>query len=117
MYDPSVTATHEPSSIAAEKEDHNRWIYFEMQRGCYGLPQAGILANDLLRGCLDKEGSYKSATTPGLWIHKWRPIQFCLIVNDFGVEYVGIEHFNHLLWSCKGTTKSKPIWQATRLQA
>ncbi len=37
------------------------------------------------------------ATTPGLWRHKWRPIQFCLIVDDFGVEYVGIEHFNHLL--------------------
>ena len=28
--------------------DHNGWIYFEIFRGCYGLPQAGILANDLL---------------------------------------------------------------------
>jgi hypothetical protein len=35
--------------------------------------------------------------TPGLWKHKWRPIQFCLIIGNFGVEYVGIEHFNHLL--------------------
>jgi hypothetical protein len=35
--------------------------------------------------------------TPGLWKHKWRPIQICLIVNNFGVEYVEIEHFNHLL--------------------
>jgi hypothetical protein len=34
--------------------------------------------------------------TPGLWKHKWRPIQFCLIVDNFGVEYVGIKHFNHL---------------------
>ncbi len=34
---------------------------------------------------------------PGLWRHKWRPIQFCLLVDNFGVEYVGIEHFNHLL--------------------
>ncbi len=24
-------------------------------------------------------------------------MQFCLIVDNFGVEYVGIEHFNHLL--------------------
>ncbi len=37
------------------------------------------------------------ASTLGLWRHKWQPIQFCLIVDNFGVEYVGIEHFNHLL--------------------
>jgi hypothetical protein len=40
---------------------------------------------------------FEAASTPGLWHHKWRPIQFCLIVDDFGVEYVVIEHFNHLL--------------------
>jgi len=28
--------------------DRDGWIYFEIRRGCYGLPQAGILANDLL---------------------------------------------------------------------
>jgi hypothetical protein len=33
----------------AGKEDKNGWIYFEICRGCYGLPQAGILANNLLR--------------------------------------------------------------------
>ncbi len=32
----------------AGKEDINGWIYFEIRRGCYGLPQAGILANNLL---------------------------------------------------------------------
>jgi hypothetical protein len=31
------------------KEDINGWIYFEIHRGCYGLPQAGIQANNLLR--------------------------------------------------------------------
>jgi hypothetical protein len=73
------------------------WIYFKICRGCYGLPQAGILANDLLRSHLLVEGYYEVESTPGLWRHKWHPIQFCLIVNDFGVEYVGIEHFTHLL--------------------
>jgi hypothetical protein len=78
-------------------KDRDGWIYFEICQGCYGLPQAGIPANNLLRTRLEAEGYYKAATTPGLWRHKWQPIQFCLIVNDFGVEYVGIEHFNHLL--------------------
>jgi hypothetical protein len=43
------------------------------------------------------KGYYESASTPGPWCHKWHPIQFFLIADDFGVEYVGIEHFNHLL--------------------
>jgi hypothetical protein len=61
------------------------------------LPQAaGILANNLLHEQLEEEGYYEAQSTPGLWKHKWRPIQFCLIVDDFGVEYVGIKHFNHL---------------------
>jgi hypothetical protein len=34
----------------AGKEDHNGGIYFEIFRGCYGLLQTGILANNLLRG-------------------------------------------------------------------
>ncbi len=77
--------------------DQDGWIYFKTHQLCYGLPQLGILANNLLQSCLEVEGHYESASTPGLWCHKWRPIQFCLIVDDFGVKYVGIQHFNHLL--------------------
>ncbi len=76
--------------------DCDGWIYFKIFQGCYGLPQASILANNFLRSHLLAEGYNKSKFTPGLWCHKWHPIQFCLIVDDFGVEYVGIEHFNHL---------------------
>jgi hypothetical protein len=77
--------------------DQDGWIYFKIRQGCYRLPQSGILANYLLCSRLEVEGYYESASTPGLWCHKWHPIQFCLIVDDFGVEYVGIEHFNNLL--------------------
>jgi len=73
------------------------WVYFEIRQGFYGLPQSCILANNLLRSRLVTEGFYESFSTPGLWRHKWRPLQFSLIVDDFGVEYVGIEHFNFLL--------------------
>ena len=77
--------------------DRDGWIYFKICQGCYGLPQAGILANDLLRSRLVAEGFYKAVSTPGLWCHKWQPLQLCLIVDNFGVKYVGIEHFNYLL--------------------
>ncbi len=53
--------------------------------------------NDLLCSCLEAEGFYEAASTPSLWPHKWRPIQFCLIVDDFGVKYMGLEHFTYLL--------------------
>jgi hypothetical protein len=49
----------------AGKDDINGWIYFEICRGCYGLPQAGILANNLLREQLEEEGYYKAYSTPG----------------------------------------------------
>ena len=41
--------------------------------------------------------SISSASSPGLWCHQWFPISFCLIVNDFGIKYIGQEHANHLI--------------------
>jgi hypothetical protein len=77
--------------------DRDGWIYFEIRQGCYSLPQAGILANNLHLSCLEAKDFYEATSTPGLWHHKWRPIQFCLIINDFGVKYVGSDHFTYLL--------------------
>ena len=50
---------------------HKGWVYFEIRRGCYGLPQLGILANNQLRMILKKEGYFEARTTPVLWRHKW----------------------------------------------
>jgi hypothetical protein len=75
---------------------HNDWVYFEIRKGIYGLPQSGILAQKLLAKRLAKKGYYQCECTPGLWRHKWRPVMFTLIVDDFGVEYVGEEHAIHL---------------------
>ena len=44
----------------------NRWIYFEIIRGCYGLNKSGKLANDLLRTRLENANYYEAATTPGI---------------------------------------------------
>ena len=65
------------------------WTYFEILKGCYGLLQSGKLDNDLLRKYIAKHGYYECATTPVLWRHQWSPITFVLLVDDFGVEYVG----------------------------
>ena len=63
----------------------------------YGLPQAGILANTLLRERLATHGYHELQHTPGLWTHETRPIWFTLVVDDFGIKYVGKENADHLL--------------------
>jgi hypothetical protein len=73
------------------------FVYLEMRRAVWGLPQAGILANKLLRRRLLPHGYYECANTPGLWKHVSRPISFTLVVDDFGVKYVGKEHATHLI--------------------
>jgi hypothetical protein len=77
--------------------DGNGVVYVKIQKGMYGLPQAGILANKLLEQQLNEHGYRQSPTTPGLWKHEKRPISFTLCVDDFGVKYVGQEHAEHLL--------------------
>ena len=78
-----------------ETERHG-WVYFEIVRGCYGSPQSGKLANNLLRKRLEDAHYYETSTTPGLWRHKWRSIPFVLIVDDFGIEYVRKQDADHL---------------------
>ena len=68
---------------------HNDKIYVEIRKGMYGLPQAGILANKLLQKNLKPHGYSPCKYNPGLWKHEWRPISFVLVVDDYGVKYVG----------------------------
>jgi hypothetical protein len=71
-------------------------MYIRAKHGMYGLPQAGLLANKLLKKCLNKHGYRQRKLVPGLWKHDTRPIQFTLVVNDFGVKNVSEEHAQHL---------------------
>eukprot|EP00804_Cyclotella_cryptica_P013547 CCRYP_012910-RA/>CCRYP_012910-RA protein AED:0.33 eAED:0.31 QI:0/0/0/1/1/1/2/0/567 len=71
-------------------------VYIMIVLGIYGLPHAVLIANKLLEKRLNKHGYPQSKLVPGLWKHKWRPIWFTLVVDDFEVKYVGKEHALHL---------------------
>ena len=75
----------------------NGYVYMRIVRGMYGLPQAGMLANNLLKERLEKHGYIELTHTPGLFMHKTRPVWFTLVVDDFGVKYVGEENAKHLM--------------------
>ena len=73
------------------------FVYLEIRRTIYGLLQAGILANKQLHEKRLPVDYYEVAHTLGLWHHTTRPIQYTLVVDDFGIKYEGKKHLEHLI--------------------
>lgn len=46
---------------------------------------------------LEPFGYYPCHHTDGLWSHRWRPVIFTLVVDDFGVSYKGKHHAEYLI--------------------
>jgi hypothetical protein len=90
------------------------YIYCEIQKGMYGLPQAGIIAQQLLEKRLKAHGYHQSTITPGLWKHDTHPISFSLVVDDFRVKYVGEESAQHLLDTVQKYYKCSCDWEGER---
>jgi hypothetical protein len=84
----------------------------EMRRAVWGLPQAGILANKLLRKCLAPKGYYECKQTPSLWQHVTRPISFTLVVDDFGMKYTNKANVNHLIECLKENYDLTQDWDS-----
>ena len=74
---------------------HSQWHSHKIQPQWHGLKQARKLAHKLLTQCLNPHGYYPCQFTPGIWGHKWRPTTFSLVVDDFGIKYIGIDHVHH----------------------
>ena len=66
-----------------------------------------------MRERLASEGFYEVAHTPGLWKHISRPIQFSLVVDDFGVKYVDKKDAEHLIAALKDSYEISVDWEGT----
>ncbi len=77
------------------------YVYCKICQGMYGLPQAGIIAQEPLAKRLKEHGYSQSETMPGLSTHEWRPITFSYVLDHLGVKYIGEEHAQHLLQTVK----------------
>jgi hypothetical protein len=55
---------------------------------------------------------YPARHTPGLWLHKTRPISFTLVLDDFAVNYVGTQHAEHLRNASLQTYELTTDWTA-----
>ena len=80
---------------------YNRYMFIEMRRAVWDLPQTGILANKHLRRKLAAFGYSECVNTPGLWRQETLPILFTLVAADFGVKCVSKNDVNHLIESIK----------------
>ncbi len=92
----------------------DRYVYTEITKGMYGLPQAGIIAQELLEERLAKHGYFQSKIIPGLWLHLTRPILFSLVVNNFAVKYTRKEDAKHSMAALQKDYKATDDWTGTK---
>jgi hypothetical protein len=85
-------------------------VMVEINKGMYGLPQAGRLAYDKLKTHLKPYGYTPAARTPGLWTHHTRRTVFTLCVNDFGIKYSSTEDAEHLIDAIQTGYKTTIDW-------
>ncbi len=79
----------------------------------YGLPQAVIIAQELLTKQLLKAGYTQSAVTPGFWQHKWQPISSTLVVDNFGIKYINKADAEHHPAVLKQDYECDTDWEGT----
>ena len=73
----------------------------EIQKGMPGFKQARKIANKCLCKHLAKYGYTPAKCTPALWNHHSWPITFTLVVDNFGIKYVGKQHADRLINAVK----------------
>ena len=67
-----------------------------------------------LKERLGQHGYFEEKHIPGLWKHITRPVQFTLVVDDFGVKFVGKEHAQHLLDTLQSYYTVDVDWDGSR---
>ena len=73
------------------------YIYMEIRKGMYRLPQADKLANKKLKLLLQANNHYPTEHTPECWTYTHKDIYFSLVVDDFGVKYTNKSDVHKLM--------------------
>ncbi len=108
-----------PEEILIEYKLHeiatlDGYVYCKIRKGMYGLPQAGIIAQELLQERLAKMGYHQSKIVPGLWTHKMRNTCFTLVVDNFPIKYTNMEDAKHLIDALQKDCTITGDWDATK---
>ena len=113
-----ISLDHIPADVQAlydlEKFAHKGFVYMEIAKSIYGLPQSGRQAQDRLVKHLKQHGYYQCANTPSLFRHTTKSIAFTLVVDDFGIKYVNeedLESFHATLRELYEITEDRGLTQ------
>ena len=95
---------------------HNSNIYMAINKGIYGLKEAGALANEQLQHHLAPYGYTPTKYTPGLWKHQSNNNMFALVVDDFALKYIGKDNALHLIKALQDKYEDVEVnWDGTKL--
>ena len=92
--------------------DADGYVYIRINKGMYGLPQAGILAYNLLVQRLAPYGYAPVRHTPGYWRHQTKGTAFVLVVDDFSVKYLSKHDADEFLSILRQWYSIKVDWDA-----
>ena len=81
--------------------DDQGWIYMRIEKGVYGLKQAGVIVNQELVKHMAPFGYHTLKHATGLWVHNSRKTLISLVVDDFCVQYCSTEDSDHFLNSLR----------------
>ncbi len=90
------------------------YVYCEIRKGMYSLPQVLLIAQELLEQQLSKVGYSQSKIIPGLWTHERRQTCFTLVVNNFAIKFRKMEDAQHLIQDLKQNYTITINWGATK---
>ena len=85
-------------------------ILFEVLKGMYGLPQAGLLAQQRLIKHLATSGYHEDPFVPCLFKHVSNGVTFTLVVDDFGVKFHRRPSAEHLITCLEELYEVKVNW-------
>lgn len=85
--------------------DSSNYVYFQINKGMYGLKQTSIFAHKQLKENLAHHGYYPIPHPVGMWKHQTRKTLFCLCVDDFGIQYDTQADADHLIHALKQNYK------------
>jgi hypothetical protein len=90
------------------------YVNCKIRKGMYGLPQAGLIAQDLLEQRLSKVGYSQSKIIPGLWTHETKETCFTLVVDNFAIKFTKMYNAKHLIEALKKDYTITIDWGATK---
>ena len=83
--------------IQSQKLNTQRFCIYRNKKGDLWNTPSTKIENDRLNLHLSKFGYETAPINPGMWRHQTPPLQFSLVVDNFGVKYEHQEEITHLL--------------------